>query len=141
MTNLFVQVFYERINKIKFKIGISLLILILGWLIIFAFNSREKSSGSIVELNVSVSYDENKFIIRNNDTVDFVHADLAINEYYKVRNINLKKGETYTIWQVEFLHHNGRRFPPRQKPQKFSIWCEINNGKNGFYNTNVKLKK
>ena len=120
-----------QIKKRKFIIITIFLIPVI--ILSLLFYSNRKNENSIVKLNVSVQYDEKKLIITNRDTIDIIHADLAINEYYKIRNVNLKKGESYTIWQVEFLHHNGRRFPNKQKPVNFSIWCELNNGRNGYY--------
>jgi hypothetical protein len=100
------------------------------------FKKDEKKS--IIKLNASVSYEDKKFVITNNDTVDFVHADLSIDEYYKLRNYNLKAGESYTIWQVEFVHHNGTQFPQKRKPVRFSVWFELNDGTNGYYSKKIR---
>jgi hypothetical protein len=65
--------------------------------------------------------------------MDYVNAEMTINGYYKLPVLNLHAGETYTLWPVEFAHVNGKRLPTKQIPQQFSIWCELSNGRNGFY--------
>ena len=94
---------------------------------------KEEKKNAIVEVKASVEFADKKFVISNIDTFDFVHADLIIDDYFKLRNINLKAGETYTIWQAEFLHHNGTHFPNTRRPLRFSIWCELYDGRNGFF--------
>jgi hypothetical protein len=117
---------------------IYLLVLIFGVLIGSILIFKKDKKKSIVELKVSVSYDENKFVVTNNDTIDFTHAFVSIDQYYKLRNINLQAGESYTIWQMEFLHHNGTHFPIKRRPSQFSIWCELNDDVNGFYSKRIK---
>ncbi len=119
-------------KKFLFLAGVlSLGIIVL--LTVFVFKKDNKKA--IVKLNASVNYDfeSKKFEIKNTDTIDFVHADIVIDKYYKLRNYNLKAGETYSIWQVEFLHHNGIHYPGKRRPSHFSIWCEINDERNGFF--------
>lgn len=99
---------------------------------------KDDAESNIVELKASVKYVDKKFIITNKDTVDFVNADLAIDNYFKLRKLNLQIGETYTIWQAEFVHHNGMHYPNGGKPSQFSIWCELYDGKNGFYSQKIK---
>jgi len=120
----------------KRKIYISGIILVAFVVLISFFKKDEEKS--IVELHASVIYENKRFVITNNDTIDFIHADLSIDKYYKLRNYNLKAGESYTIWQVEFLHHNGMHFPYKRKPTQFSIWCELNNGTNGYYSKKIR---
>ena len=107
-----------------------------GIIVILAiFVPKKDNEKTIVKLNVTVNYDyEGKmFEIKNTDTIDFLHADIVDDKYYKLRNYNLTAGETYTIWQAEFLHHNGMHYPGKRRPSHFSIWCEINDERNGFY--------
>jgi hypothetical protein len=99
---------------------------------------KDDAESNIVELKASVKYVDKKFIITNKDTVDFVNANLAIDNYFKLRKLNLQIGETYTIWQAEFVHHNGMHYPNGGKPSQFSIWCELYDGKNGFYSQKIK---
>ena len=99
---------------------------------------RDDGESNIVELNALVKYVDKKFIITNKDTVDFVNADLAIDSYFKIRNINLQMGDTYTIFQAEFVHHNGMHYPSRGTPTHFSIWCKLYDGKNGFFSKMIK---
>ena len=117
-------------------IYISVFILIV-FIVIISF-SRKNEKKSIVELNASIYYDGNQFVVANNDTFDFVHADISIDEYYKLRNYNLKAGETYKIWKVEFVHHNGTHYPQNRTPVQFSIWCELGDHKNGYFSKKIK---
>jgi hypothetical protein len=115
---------------------ISVVVIILTIVSILVF--RKDKESTVIELKASVDFIDKKFVITNNDTTDFVHADISIDNYYKIRDYNLKAGETYTIWQTEFLHHNGTHYPIKRKPVQFSIWCETQNGKNGFYSKRIR---
>lgn len=129
----------------EFKLNRTSLLVIIAVTLIAAFlyfiliKSNSKNKDSFVKLNVSAHYENKKFTVTNNDTIDIVHADLTINEYYKIRDVNLKVGEVYTIWQVEFLHHNGTHFPPNQTPVKFSILCKLENNLTGFYHKKIQI--
>jgi hypothetical protein len=114
------------------------LVLIFGLLIGSIIIFKKDKKKPIIELKASLSYDGNKFVVTNKDTVDFVHAYVSIDQYYKLRNINLQAGESYTIWKMEFLHHNGTHYPLKRRPSQFSIWCELNDGVNGFYSKRIK---
>ena len=125
---------YHQNKVIFYLVGTAfILIIALGFYAI----SNQSNEKALIKLNVSVNYADKKFSITNIDTFDIAHADLAINEHYKIRDINLKQGETYTIWQVEYVHYNGRNFPINQRPLKFSVWCNLDNNKNGFYNKKI----
>jgi len=52
---------------------------------------------------------------------------------YELKGYTLKAGETYTVGMLQFADKDGNRFSMMQKPQKFSIWCDLGDGKNGFY--------
>ena len=82
-------------SKVQLISWITLAVIIFGLLILLISNTNKKST--IVKLQAKLVYNEKKFEITNSDTMDFINAELAINEYYKIRNINLKKGEAYTI--------------------------------------------
>lgn len=105
---------------------------------VLIFNKEEKKQ--TLSLSASVNFVDKKFTITNEDTVDFVHADISIDEYYKVRDINLRVGETYTMWQTEFLHHNGTHYPINRTPSTFSIWCEIQDGRKGFVSRKIRTR-
>ncbi|MCA1760338.1 MAG: hypothetical protein LC658_11270 [Bacteroidales bacterium] len=93
---------------------------------------------TLVKLNASVTFDGERITVSNNDTIDFLNTEMTVNSYYKLTGMNLPAGETFTLWPVEFAHINGTRLPAKQIPQQFSIWCELNDGKNGFYSKNLK---
>lgn len=111
-----------------------------GVIIILISVFKKDKESSIINVNALVNYeaDEKKFVIKNIDTIDFVHAEVVIDKYYKLRDINLIAGETYTIWQVEFLHYNGTHYPLKYHPRIFSIWCELKNEGNGFYSKKIR---
>jgi hypothetical protein len=118
-------------NKITItSIGSVLAVIIL---LVFVLRPGKDKTESLVKLNASVTFDGKKFTVSNNDTLDYLNAEMTVNEYYKITGMNLHAGETYTLWPVEFAHINGTRLPEKQFPQQFSIWCELFNGENGFY--------
>lgn len=120
-------------NKIKTKILLITSVLAIIALLLFALRPGKEKIEPVVKLNASVIYDGEKLLVSNNDTMDYVNAEITINGYYKLPVLNLHAGETYTLWPVEFSHVNGRRLPAKQIPQQFSIWCELGSGKKGFY--------
>jgi hypothetical protein len=61
------------------------------------------------------------------------NVKLEVNGDYTLKGYNLKAGETYTVGIMQFADKKGNRFTLMQKPQKFTIWCDLRNGKNGFY--------
>lgn len=101
--------------------------------LIIAYASSEESEDSMVDLNASVSFNGTQFVIRNNDTFDYNNVTLEVNGNYKLKDINLKAGETYTVGIMQFADKNGNRFTLMQKPQKFYIFCDLLEGNNGYY--------
>lgn len=125
-------------NKIKPKILLITSVLTAIVLLLFALRSGKEKTESLVKLNASVTFDGEKLTISNNDTLDYLNAEMTVNGYYKLTGMNLPAGETFTLWPVEFAHINGTRLPAKQIPQQFSIWCELSYGKNGFYSKSLK---
>lgn len=121
-----------HINRTKTILPVVLTILIAGLIFLVALPKKEMEN-SLVQLNASASYNGSRITVSNNDTVDYLNAQITVNEYYRIENINLSAGETYTFWPVEFAHVNGRRLPAKQKPQQFSIWCSLPDDSKGFY--------
>lgn len=115
-----------KITSIAFAIAVIVLF-------VFVLRPRKDKTESLVKLNASVAFDGKKFTVSNNDTLDYLNAEMTVNGYYKITGMNLQAGETYTLWPVEFAHINGMRFPGKQVPKQFSIWCELSDRKNGFY--------
>ena len=113
----------------------------LFFMVLFVILLRNKGNPneSIVKLNASFHYENAVFTITNNDTMDFVNARITVNEFYSIISNNLSVGETYTIWQVEFVHNNGRHFTMKQIPVKFSIWCGLKDGRKGYFNKRIKV--
>ena len=117
------------------KSKILLIIIVSGVMVMLvALLMPEKDKNdSLVKLNASVTFDENRFFVCNNDTIDYLNVQLTVDRYYTITDMNLSAGETYTFWPVEFSHINGRRLPANTKPQQFAIWCRLAGGANGFY--------
>jgi hypothetical protein len=105
---------------------------IVGLLILSGLIKKE-TVNSLVKLNASASFDGTRITVSNNDTMDYLNAELTVNGYYKIINMNLTAGETYILWPVEFTHINGRNLPAKQKPLQFAIWCRLADESNGFY--------
>lgn len=84
-------------------------------------------------MNASVSFTGTQFVIKNNDSFDYNNAKLEINDKFILKGYNLAAGETYTVGMLQFADDDGNRFNMMVKPQRFSIWCDLGGGKNGFY--------
>lgn len=125
-------------NKIKTKILLTTSVLATIALLLFALRPGKDKTESLVKLNASVTFDGERFTVSNNDTIDYLNAEMTVNGYYKLTGMNLPAGERFSFWPVEFAHINGTHLPAKQIPQQFSIWCELNNGKNGFYSKKLK---
>jgi|GEM_PF-1522414 len=122
-------------NKRKILIAAVLLISGIVGLFLLPGLLEKKNKDTLVKLNASASFDGTRITVSNNDTMDYLNAELTVNGYYKIINMNLTAGETYIIWPVEFSHINGRKMPARQKPRQFAIWCRLADETNGFYST------
>ncbi len=107
-------------------------VITVGFFIFLAFGSDDKDT-STVDLNASVSFTGTQFVISNNDNFDYNNAKLEINGKYVMKGYNLQAGEVYTVGMMQFADEDGNRFDILKKPQKFSIWCDLGDGKNGFY--------
>jgi len=101
--------------------------------IVFAVSSSDDGNSSTTDLNASVSFTGTQFVIKNNDNFDYTNAKLEVNDDYVLKGYTIKAGETYTVGMMQFADDDGNRFDMMKKPQKFSIWCDLSNGKNGFY--------
>lgn len=121
-------------RKYYYLISVFILVVIA---IIFLVLNRDTGE-KLVPLKASVVYSDKKFTITNIDTINFIHADLSIDDHYKLRDYNLQAGETYTVWQSEFTHHNGTHYPDKGNPVQFSIWCDVQDGRNGYYSKKLR---
>lgn len=101
-------------------------------IVAIALQKETTKDDALIKLNASVTFDGNRIIVSNNNKIDYLNAEMTVNGYYKITDMNLRAGETYSFWPVEFAHINGRRLPIEQKPQQFAIWCRLNEGRNGF---------
>ena len=119
--------------NLKQKIYLISASVIVIFIIVFFDYKKDNRVSKTIQLKAKVEYSDRKFTVKNNDTLDFIHADISIDKYYKIRNINLQKGETYIIWQTEFLHHNGLHYSINGRPVKFSIYCDFQDGITGYY--------
>lgn len=125
-------------RSLKIKILLITTVMAAIVLLLFVPKPGKEKTESLVKLNASVTFDGERLIVSNHDTTDYLNAEMTVNGYYKLTGLNLHAGETYTLWPVEFAHVNGMRLPAKQIPQQFSIWCKLNDGKNGFYSKSLK---
>jgi hypothetical protein len=100
--------------------------------IFIAFGSSD-TKDSTVDIKATVFFDGAQFTISNNDTFDYKNARLQLNDKYYINSYTLKAGGIYTVGMMQFADDDGNRFDLMKKPQNFSIWCDIENDKNGFY--------
>ena len=112
--------------------------IIIGTIIFFIYRSYAKEDSSMVHLHASVHLEGNHIVIANKDSFDYLNTQLTVNKYYKITGYNLKAGETCSIGQVEFFLNPTHRMPLKQKPQEFSIWCKLYNGKKGYFYARLK---
>jgi len=108
-------------------------VLAIGLFIFLAYGSDDDGESSTVDLNASVSFSGTQFVIKNKNTFDYKNAKLEVNGDYTLKGFDIKAGETYTVGIMQFADEKGNRFTLMQKPQKFTIWCDLENGENGFY--------
>ncbi len=103
-----------------------------GFFLLLAFGSDDTDS-STTDLKATVSFTGTQFVVTNNDNFDYNNAKLEINDKFVLKGYTLKAGEVYTGGMLQFADEDGNRFDMMKKPEKFSIWCDLPGGKNGFY--------
>ncbi len=118
-------------KNIKFK-NHFLSALAIVFFLLLAIGSDDTDT-STTNLNASVSFTGTQFVIKNNDSFNYNNAKLEINGKYVLKGYNLAAGETYKVGMLQFADDDGNRFNMMIKPQKFTIWCDLREGKNGFY--------
>lgn len=128
---------------VKMRKGLVVIVLAAGiaGVLMLLLLSGNKNTASLVELNASVVYDGTCIIVRNNDSVDYLDAQLTLNGYYSITGMNLQAGETYRFWPAEFAHVNRRRFPARQVPRQLAINCRLIEDRSGFFSKKLVKKK
>lgn len=114
----------------------TVIILIIGYLILKPEN--EPKEEQIVHLRAEVSLKEDHIEVKNLDDFDYLNTRLTINEYYRLNGFNMASGEQYSLWQSEFAHSNKQRMPLAQKPILFTIWCDLPDGRKGYFTQRFK---
>ncbi|WP_153638519.1 hypothetical protein [Prolixibacter sp. NT017] len=122
----------------KTKIAHLVSFAIIGILIFFIYRSYSNENDSMVQLHASAHLEGHHIVIANQDSFDYLHMQLMVNKYYKITGYNLKSDETCSIGQVEFFLNPRRRMPLNVKPVKLSIWCNLYNGKKGYFTADLK---
>jgi len=97
------------------------------------------ATSSTIDLNASVSFTGEQFVITNANDFDWTNVELEINSVglksgyiYKPRMTMVAAG-VYTVGVLQFAKKDGTKFNPfTTKPLNFSIWCDTPKGK-GFY--------
>jgi len=102
--------------------------------IIFALYLKQRDEENYLKLNATVILDNDKIIITNKDSFDYVNTKLFVNNHYELLGFNIKEGETSTLWQIEFSTYTGRKMSTKEKALTFSMVCDIYDDKKGFYN-------
>lgn len=99
----------------------------------------ERTAPQTVDLNASVKFTGNQFVITNADSFTWSNCKLEVNSKvfssgYKYEGATLRAGETYTIGAMQFANSDGERFNPfTHKPQSFSLYCDTPRGKGHYY--------
>lgn len=107
-------------------------------LVIFSSTRKKQTEEAVVPLNAIVNFHENRIEICNRDEFNYLKSDITVNSYYKLTGFNLQAGEDYIFWQTEFAHRNKKRMKISENPVKLSIWCELPDGRKGFYYKELK---
>ncbi|SHJ19344.1 hypothetical protein SAMN05444280_11317 [Tangfeifania diversioriginum] len=71
-------------GKLKTKISLITSVLAIITLLVFAFQPGKEKPESLVKLNALVTFDGKKFMVSNNDTLDYLNAEMTVNGYYKL---------------------------------------------------------
>ncbi|GET21963.1 hypothetical protein CLV93_10484 [Prolixibacter denitrificans] len=127
-----------NLSAMKTKIAYLVSFAIIGTLIFFIYRSYSNENNSMVQLHASAHLEGHHIVIANQDSFDYLNMQLTVNEYYKITGYNLKSDETCSIGQVEFFLNPRRRMPLNVKPVKLSIWCNLYNGKKGYFTADLK---
>ena len=90
-----------------------------------------------IDLNASVRFQDNIFIITNNDSFDWRNIRLTINggvfKGYELKHGLIQSGAVYEVGSMQFADSDGQRFNPfTMKPQSFWIACDTPQGR-GFW--------
>ncbi len=89
-----------------------------------------------VDLKSTVSFTGTQFIVCNLDSFSYENTKFELNDDYILNVGTLNHGETYTVGMMQFADSKGNRFDFTKKPLKFTIWCDLNDDKNGFLYVN-----
>ena len=96
-------------------------------------------TSSIIDLNTSVNFTGEQFIIINEDNFDWTDVKLEVNsellkDGYVLKTKKMVAGETYTVGALQFAKGDGTRLNPFIiKVLNFSIWCDTPNGQGFWY--------
>jgi len=91
-----------------------------------------------IDLKAFVKFDEDKFIIKNDDNFEWINIKFEINSGlstggYVFRASSMGHGGTYRVGASQFIKEDGERFNPSiHNVETFSIWCDTLKG-NGFW--------
>ena len=96
-------------------------------------------TSSIIDLNTSVNFTGEQFVIVNEDNFDWTDVKLEVNSGllkggYVLKTEKMVAGETYTVGALRFAKGDGTRLNPFIiKVLNFSIWCDTPNGQGFWY--------
>lgn len=102
-------------------------------------NQKAETTPSTIDLNASVNFTGEQFVIANEDNFDWTDVKLEVNSGllkggYVLRTKKMIAGETYTVGALQFAKGDGTKLNPfAVKPLNFSIWCDTPKGKGFWY--------
>lgn len=96
----------------KNKIIILLLVIFLAVFFFFIGKEEDEKSknNSTIELKAAVKFTGSEFVITNNDSFDYTHTKLKVNNKFFIKGYTIKSGETYTVGVLQFADEEGDRF-------------------------------
>lgn len=95
---------------------------------------NSSSSDGDVDITPNIKTSNYEVQITNTNSFDYENAELELNGDYVLKGINIKAGETFRTYWREFSDSDGNRYNPQtMKHKKFTIYCDLSNGKKGYY--------
>jgi hypothetical protein len=85
-----------------------------------------------VDLYPSISFSDGYFTVINKDDFNYNNVEFTVNGNYKTTLKKFESKETIYIPMRDFANKEGVRLNNSIKPKTFSIWCDLDNDKNGY---------
>ena len=118
-----------KIRRFFKELGISLLLLAItaGILVGSGLCTRAPETA---EISPAITNTELEFIVTNNDTFDWMNAQLELNNAFRYEIAAIHAGETLHLKLQDFAQADGTRFDPvSEAPSNLFISCDTPKGK------------